>query len=97
MNLLSLNINGFGKREFKLKWVNNLVNSHRIPVVGIQETKRKVISDLMVKRLWGSNDYEFEFCGSNGHSRGMLMCWNKNLFVKSHVICRNDCLVIQGS
>lgn len=60
MNILSLNVNGLGKGDFKLDWVRNLVNSHNIDVVGLQEIKRKEFSDMSGRRLWGSNDFEFK-------------------------------------
>lgn len=51
MNILSLNINGFGKGDYKMDWVRILINSHKVAVVGIQETKRKEVTDMMLKRL----------------------------------------------
>lgn len=96
MNILSLNINGFGKGDFKLEWVNNLIRSHKVSVVGIQETKIKLISDVMIRRLWGSMDFDFHYVKSTGQGGGILCCWNKNLFIKYESICRNDCLIIKG-
>lgn len=97
MNLLSLNINGFGKGDYKLGWINNMINSHKIAVVGIQETKRKTIVDMTVRRLWGSGDFDYVFVGSQGQGGGLLSCWNNNLFAKKNVISRNDCIIIQGN
>lgn len=97
MNILSLNMNGLGLADFKLRWVSNLVNKHNSSVVGLQETKRNFFSDLMVKRIWKSTDFDFVTSNSVGQAGGLISIWNNNLFRKSHSICREDCIVIQGS
>lgn len=74
MNILSLNINGFGKGDYKMDWVRILINSHKVAVVGIQETKRKEVTDMMLKRLWGSMDFDFFYVGSPGQGGGLLSC-----------------------
>lgn len=96
MNILSLNVNGFGKGDFKLAWINNIIGTHKVAIVGIQETKRNKISDLMMRRLWGSLDFDFVFIESVGQGGGILTCWNKNLMEKNTVISRRDCLIVQG-
>lgn len=97
MNILSLNINGMGLGDFKSRWVSNLVTKHNSSVVGLQETKRKVFSDLMVKRIWKSSDFDFVSSNSVGQGGGLISIWNNNLFRKSYSICREDCIVIQGT
>ena len=57
MNILSLNINGLGRGDYKSDWVCKLVQKHNIAVLGIQETKRKEITDIMARRMWGSSDF----------------------------------------
>ena len=97
MNLLSLNINGLGRGDFKSDWICKLVQKHNTAILGIQETKRKDITDIMARRMWGSSDFDFEFCSSEGNSSGILCIWNNNLFAKTHSIHRKDCLIIQGT
>ena len=61
MNILSLNSNGFGKGVFKVRWFANLISRFKIAIAGIQETKRKDISEMAVKRIWGSSDFDYAF------------------------------------
>lgn len=96
MNILTLNLNGLGKGDFKSFWVSDLIKKHNIAMVGLQETKRREISDLMVKRIWGSPDFEFVYRNSVGQGGGLLSVWNKHLFVKESSICRDDCIVLKG-
>lgn len=96
MNILSLNTNGLGIGDFKVSWIRNLIFKHKIDFVGIQESKRKNLSDMVIKRIWGSPDYEFVYKGSNGQGGGLINIWNKNLFLKEQVIYREDCLITQG-
>ena len=65
MNLLTLNSNGLGLGDFKTKWISDLIKTHKIGVVGIQETKRRSMSDMVIKRIWGSHDFDYVCKGSN--------------------------------
>ena len=97
MNLLSLNINGLGKGEFKGYWINSLISKHNISFVGIQESKRKELSEMDIKKIWGGNDFDFVQKGSLGKSGGIICIWNKNLFQKNQCILRQDSIIVQGT
>ena len=96
MNLLSLNVNGFGKGDFKYSWVAKLINTHKVIFAGIQETKRKGFTDFKIYQIWGSVDFDYVFQSSIGKRGGLLSVWNKNLFSKSMVLQIKDCLIVQG-
>lgn len=96
MNILSVNLNGLGIGEFKAQWVCDLIKAHRIGVVGIQETKRRQVDEMVIRRIWGSQDYEFVCVGSLGQSGGLVSIWNNQLFEKEQAISREDCIVLQG-
>lgn len=55
MNLLSVNLNGLGLGEFKTQWVSDLIKTHRIGVVGIHETKRKMVAEMVTKKNLGQS------------------------------------------
>ena len=96
MNILSLNINGLGKGEYKGNWIKNLITKHNLSIVGIQESKRRDISDMLARNIWGGSDFDFAFQGSLGKSGGIMTLWNKDKFQKSNCILRQDCLVVKG-
>ena len=96
MNILSLNVNGLGKGDFKSSWINNIISKHNINFVGIQESKWKNPSEMDVRRIWGSNDFEFVSQWSLGKSGGLNSIWNKNIFQKTYCILRQDCIIIKG-
>lgn len=66
MNIISINCNGSGKGEFKVPWINSLIKKHNASVIGIQETKRKSVSNILVRNIWGSHDYDFDMFSSVG-------------------------------
>ncbi|KAL7600586.1 hypothetical protein Lser_V15G21555 [Lactuca serriola] len=86
----------FGKGEVKVKWVNDLIQKHNLAVVGIQETKRKHMSEMLIRKLWGSSDFEFLSIDSQGNGGGLLSIWNNSLFSKDTVLCSEDCLIFTG-
>lgn len=53
MNISSLNSNGLGRGDFEVKWIGNLIKKHKVAFVGLQEFKRKEISDLLIKKDLG--------------------------------------------
>ncbi|KAL4583462.1 hypothetical protein LXL04_008035 [Taraxacum kok-saghyz] len=86
---------GLGKGDYKSTWIKDIVCRNNIDFLGIQETKRKNLSDLTIRSIWGSNDFDFEFKSSSGQSGGLACIWNRDLFKKNHCIARFDCLVIK--
>lgn len=96
MNILSRNSNGLGFGDHKVRWFRSLITKHRIDFMGIQETKRKNLSDIVIKRIWGSMYFDFVSKGSNGRIGGLVSIWNKNLFKKEQSVLRDDCIIFLG-
>ena len=96
MNILTINSNGLGKGDYKVPLIRRLVDKHKIDFIGIQETKRKNVSNLTLKGIWGSHDFEALVQDANGQGGGLISLWNKNLFQKTQSITRQDCIVIIG-
>ena len=97
MNILSININGFGKGDYKVPLIRKLVDKHNIDFMGIQETKRKNISDMSLKQLWGSHDFDATCSNTLGQGGRLVSIWNKNCFHKQQAIVRKDCIIIIGT
>ena len=82
MNIMSHNINGFGRGDYKIPLIRKLVEDNKIDFVGLQETKRREISDWMIKNIWGSQDFDTVSKSALGQGGGLICIWNKHLFHK---------------
>ncbi|KAL4584334.1 hypothetical protein LXL04_008933 [Taraxacum kok-saghyz] len=96
MNILSLNINGLGRGDYKVPLIKKVVDKHRIDFLGLQETKRRNISDMILKNIWGTHDFEAVTKDALGQGGGLISMWNNNLFQKTQTIVREDCIIIRG-
>ena len=47
--------------------------------------------------MWGSIDFDYEFVESEGKGGGLICIWNKDLFQKSEVTKRKDCIIMKGN
>ncbi|KAJ9557832.1 hypothetical protein OSB04_012446 [Centaurea solstitialis] len=76
LNFLSWNINGMGK-ESKRKWVKDVVRTHNINFLYLQETKSVITSEWQVMSVWGKSNMEFAALDSIGNSSGILTIWDE--------------------
>ena len=97
MNFLSINSNGFGRGDYKIPLIKQLIEKNKIDFMGLQETKRKTMTDMLLKALWGSHDFEAVCSNSLGQGGGLLCIWNKHVFTKHQAIIRNDCIIVTGT
>ncbi|XP_028087035.1 uncharacterized protein LOC114287789 [Camellia sinensis] len=88
MKLLSWNIRGMGKAE-KLGRIKKLLKDRHIDVI-FQETKKAVIFDIDVRRLWGSRNIEFMSVDSEGTTGGLLCIWDPAVFTLSGCCCNRS-------
>lgn len=78
MNLLFWNIRGLGKGE-KCICIRNLISKNRVSLVGLVETKHRHSFGRRVKRMWGSDVYDWcESPASETHSGGIVVLWDPN-------------------
>ena len=82
MNILSLNINGLGKGDYKIPFIRKIIDNNKIDFLGLQETKRRGITDFSLKNIWRSHDFEAVQKDALGQSGGLISMWNKSLFKK---------------
>ena len=58
-------MNGMGK-EYKRKWVKDLVTEHKVCFLCIQETKAVIDHEWQARSIWGRNDVNFAALDSMG-------------------------------
>ncbi|XP_058726795.1 uncharacterized protein LOC131598187 [Vicia villosa] len=77
MNLLTYNIRGGGALS-KRKRVSFLLQSLKIDICLLQETKIPCFSDSLAKSFWGENGVEWTASNSVGAAGGMVILWKKD-------------------
>ena len=88
MNLVSLNIRG-AACQVKHNWVKEICSSKNINFFGFLDEK-------LIRSLWGSSGFDFEFLPSNGLSGGILSVWDSVAFQKSDSVKGSGFLAIKG-
>ncbi|KAK8585357.1 hypothetical protein V6N13_076231 [Hibiscus sabdariffa] len=69
---------------------------NKIEMVFLLETKLASINDRLVKQVWWSNSYLFEFVPLNGLSGGILVIWELSKFVVASVSYDQNFLLLRG-
>ncbi|XP_076894798.1 uncharacterized protein LOC143547198 [Bidens hawaiensis] len=49
-----------------------------------------------VKMMWGNVNFDYAFSSARGRSGGMLSVWDNSVFVKRHISCLNNFVVVEG-
>ncbi|XP_050222865.1 uncharacterized protein LOC126672963 [Mercurialis annua] len=78
-NCISWNCRGGLSFSRKQRIIRSLVRTHALSLLCLIETKKEIIDDFLVCRLWPSLDFDYCFSPSSRSSRGILCIWNKNL------------------
>lgn len=74
--ILSWNIRGLGD-DLKITTIRNAIRRNHASIVTIQETKKELIDDTLVRKLWGNNGCDYVYLPSEGRSGGILVMWNR--------------------
>jgi exonuclease III len=75
MIVCSWNVRGLGGRVKKHK-LRNLINSHRVEVMAVQETKLEVVDHNLCSRHWGGDMVGWRYAPAIGRSGGILTLWD---------------------
>ncbi|XP_071714380.1 uncharacterized protein [Rutidosis leptorrhynchoides] len=67
MNILSLNIRGVGQ-DGKVNWMKKLCLKEKPIILCLQETKSGELSELWIKNIWGSSDFNYIQKNAQGFS-----------------------------
>lgn len=95
MKLLSINIRGL-RKQWKRKWVREIVGKEKVDFLAIHETKISDISSQLVRLLWDFDDFEFVVVNACGKAGGLLWVWSKSSFVLQHTVSGVGYALIQG-
>lgn len=95
MKLLSLNIRGL-RKQWKRKWVREIVKKEKVDFLAIQETKLSDISTQLVRPVWDSDDFDFLDVNVIDKTGGLLWLWNKSSFAMQQCVYGAGFALIQG-
>lgn len=91
MNFLSWNVRGLGKGEKCLN-IRKLVVEKKINFLGLIETKHRQPLRCRLKRMWGSDDFEYcESFASETYVGRIVTVWDQSIF-RAHI----SMLVLDG-
>jgi hypothetical protein len=83
--LISWNVRGLNQRSKQLK-IRNLLRQWKADIICLQETKLDLISNSIVKSLWGCQFADWCFLPSSGASSGILLMWDRRVVEKFEVL-----------
>lgn len=70
-NILSWNMKG-SRDQGKTAILRRKVRKHRPRVVALQESKTEVVTEKLIKHLWGNRSCEWAYITSQGKSGGLI-------------------------
>ncbi|GLT87102.1 hypothetical protein SLE2022_052020 [Rubroshorea leprosula] len=95
MKVLSFNVRGLGNMV-KRRELDRLVRVEKPNLLFLQETKLEGVEEGLCKKLWYSDDFDWNMKSSVGASRGLICMWDKSLFVKLGEFTGDGYLGIKG-
>ncbi|GJX49067.1 RNA-directed DNA polymerase, eukaryota, reverse transcriptase zinc-binding domain protein [Tanacetum coccineum] len=60
------------------------------------ETKMLQVDLWMLRQIWGNVHFDFASSSARGLSGGIICLWNSLVFRKSHIVCNDNYVVIDG-
>ena len=88
MKMICWNLRGIGGGN-KIREVAKWVSQRRIDFIALIETMKGDISEFLIRRLWGSDDYNWASVDAQGRSGGILCIWNSN-FITVEAISKEE-------
>ncbi|XP_025628356.1 uncharacterized protein [Arachis hypogaea] len=95
MNFSSWNVRGL-RGDGKMRMVKDLKNKYNLSMVGLIETKRRVVTRFDVTQIWGNDGAGWEFVGSTGASWGLLLIWDEMFFDRKNCYKGDRWLCVEG-
>ncbi|XP_050211873.1 uncharacterized protein LOC126662030 [Mercurialis annua] len=67
------------------------MSKNQVSIIGLIETKKELIDEFLVNRLWPNNDYDYGYCYSPslGSSGGLACIWDSSSISPSHITTYN--------
>ncbi|KAK8626056.1 hypothetical protein V6N13_133708 [Hibiscus sabdariffa] len=79
MCVLSWNVRGLGS-QIKHKAIKSLLRKQRVEMTFLVDPKLELVSDDVVKSIWWTDVFRYEFVPSLGSSGGILVIWEHTKF-----------------
>lgn len=76
--ILSWNIRGLEQEE-KIIAIRNSIRRNNATIYAIQETKKELVDEALIRSLWGSNACNFIHLPSIGASGGIIIMWKEGV------------------
>ena len=95
MNCFSINAQGLGDLN-KRRWIRDLGHRNMVNLLAIQESKMSQVSLWVLRQLWGNSQFDFASSSARGMSGGIICIWNRNVFLKSNIVCNDNFVVVDG-
>jgi len=95
MKIVSFNVRGLGGGEKRAE-VRRFVNEKNPSVLCIQESKWTVVSDFMIKSLWGDGLCGYSYQSSVGASGGLVTVWDSSMLDVWATVSFGHVLIIKG-
>lgn len=70
--------------------------SIRADWVALEETKLRSVDSYFVQQICGQKNWGFVFSASIGAARGILYCWDKEVFVVSDCAVEQRFVAVKG-
>ena len=96
MNSLFWNIRGIGKGE-KIVTIRNLVDRHKVSILGLVETKHKRSIKSRIKRMWGNDIYDMcEVYASEANGGGLVAIWDTTILRVTNKLYGDRWILLEG-
>jgi len=95
MNVVSFNARGLGGGEKRAE-VRRLVKDKNPLVMCIQESKWTMVSDIMIKSIWGDGPCGYSYQSSVGASGGLVTVWDSSMIDVWSTMSFGHVLIIKG-
>ena len=81
LKILSWNVRGLHEKDKRFR-IRNLLKLWRPHIICFLETKLELITQGIVRNIWGSHHLDWVYLGSNGASGGILLMWDTRVVEK---------------
>lgn len=76
--------------------MKDLLKKTKARMCCLQETKLEIVNPRIIRAIWGSNNFDWEFSKSEGSTGGMISIWDPTFFTKTSAWGCRDYLVVNG-
>ncbi|KAL4386427.1 hypothetical protein GQ457_09G031250 [Hibiscus cannabinus] len=95
MKLMSWNIRGIGS-ELKVSELRRVIRVHKVDLVFIQEPKKEVVKEDLIRKIWYDDDFDFRFSGAEGKAGGLFSVWNSKAFELNTCLITRNTIFLEG-